>query len=136
MVHALAEIRRCLLPRGILIDLRPVADRWPVEIIRTDTHHLAGRLVDLPTGLADDQAAFQAMEQAEAQGWFIRKGEDYFPLFYHWENPDEMIETIKTRWEGFIQLDEETEKNARSGWTTEARLRVQLKMLITRWQKR
>ena len=33
MVHALEEIRRVLLPGGILIDLRPLADRWRVEVV-------------------------------------------------------------------------------------------------------
>jgi len=32
MVHALDEIRRTLKPNGILIDLRPVEDNWPVEV--------------------------------------------------------------------------------------------------------
>jgi len=135
MVHALDEIRRCLLPRGILIDLRPVADRWPVEIIRPESHHLAGRLVDLPSGLGDDQAAFQAMGQAEANGWFIREREDYFPLYYYWDTPEEMQEVITTKWEDFVKLDEETINDIRPRWTAGARMRVTLKMLITCWQK-
>ena len=32
MVHALAEIRRVLVSDGVLIDLRPLADQWPVEV--------------------------------------------------------------------------------------------------------
>ena len=33
MVHALSEVRRVLSPDGILIDLRPLADNWPVEVV-------------------------------------------------------------------------------------------------------
>ena len=32
MVHALEEIHRTLRPGGLLIDLRPLLDRWPVEV--------------------------------------------------------------------------------------------------------
>ncbi|HEY5268876.1 MAG TPA: hypothetical protein VII97_00945 [Anaerolineales bacterium] len=33
MVHALEEIQRVLAPGGTLLDLRPLADCWPVEIV-------------------------------------------------------------------------------------------------------
>ncbi|MBK9601135.1 MAG: hypothetical protein IPO36_04725 [Anaerolineales bacterium] len=58
MVHALDEIRRTLKSDGILIDLRPVEDRWAVEVASQQEIQTAGQLTDMPIGRADDEAAF------------------------------------------------------------------------------
>ena len=54
MVHALEEINRVLVPSGLLIDLRPLLERWPVEIAWGNGYREIGRLTDLPEGLSDD----------------------------------------------------------------------------------
>ncbi len=60
MVHALQEAWRVLLPNGIMIDLRPRSDNMPLEILHKDGIDSAG-LVDMSPGLADDQAADEAI---------------------------------------------------------------------------
>ncbi len=138
MVHALSEIQRVLAPDGILIDLRPLADRWPIEVASRREAREAGRLTDLEIGLEDDRAANESMHQAESQGWFLREREEFFPFFYYWDSPNEMREYLDEEWSDFMAVDEEVWKTIRSMWAVadaDARLRIRVKMLITRWKK-
>ncbi len=138
MVHALNEIHRVLVPNGTLIDLRPLADRWQIEVASSREIKEAGRVTDLTIGLEDDRAANEAMAWAEAQKQFAREQEEFFPLFYYWDSPNEMKEFVDEEWVDFITVDEDTWKNIRSTWVVanaDARLRVRAKMLITRWKK-
>ena len=138
MVHALSEIRRVLLPDGILIDLRPVLSNWPIEVVSAREIQGTGRIQDLPLGVADDNAANQSSAWAEQNGWFRREEEEFFPFYYSWDSPSEMEEWIIDEWEGFIQLDEESKRATRSTWAlgdADSTVRVGVKMLITRWKK-
>ena len=138
MVHALEEIRRTLIPGGVLLDLRPLADRWPVEVKSGRADHEIGRLTDLPTGLADDESANNAIKEASAKGWFVRESEQIFSLFYYWETPEEMREHIKEKWADFLQLEEVVFLASKSAWASagaDRRVRIRMKMLLTRWRK-
>lgn len=137
MVHALSEIRRVLMPDGILIDLRPVLDRWQIEVASIRESRGTGRMQDIPVGLADDEAANQSVARAAQDGWFTREQEDFFSFIYSWDSPKEMEAWIEEEWEGFIGLDEETRQATRSAWATadaDTRVQVKVKMLITRWR--
>jgi hypothetical protein len=138
MVHALNEIQRVLAPNGILIDLRPLAGSWPIEVASAREIKEAGHASDMPAGVEDDQAANQAVQQAAEQKWFRREREEFFPFFYYWDSPNEMKEYIDDEWEDFISVDEDTWMSIRSMWAVanaDARLRIRVKMLITRWKK-
>jgi hypothetical protein len=137
MVHALSEIRRVLVDGGIMIDLRPILDRWPIEVTSARSIRETGRIQDLPPGNADDEAANRSIARAEQDGWFIRQAEDFFPFIYSWDTPSEMETWIEEEWEDFIRLDEDTKQATRSAWATsdaDARVQVRVKMLITRWK--
>ena len=137
MVHALSEIQRVLTGDGIMIDLRPILDRWPIEVISARGIRATGRIQDLSLGLADDEAANRSMAQAEQHGWFIREAEDVFPFIYSWDTPSEMEEWIETEWHDFIRLDDDSKRTTRSAWASadaDARVQVKVKMLITRWK--
>ncbi len=139
MVHALGEIRRVLVPEGILIDLRPIADRWVIEVFSARETRETGHVTDLPLGLEDDEAANQAMREAEAKGWFQRESGTFFPLHYVWDTASEMEKWIDEEWTDFISLGEEARRATRSAWAlgdADSRVRVRAKMLITRWRKR
>ncbi len=139
MVHALEEIRRILIPGGVMIDLRPLADRWPVEVISDRTHHELGRLTDLPAGLADDEAANNAIKESARRGWFVLESELNFPFFYYWDTPEEMQEHIHEKWGDFMQMADQVYSETQKAWATagaDRRVRVQAKMLLTRWRKR
>jgi hypothetical protein len=138
MVHALDEIRRVLVEEGVLIDLRPLGNRWRVEVFSARETRLTGTMTDLPAGLEDDNAANQAMAEGERQGRFLREKEELFPIHYIWDTPSEMEEWIDTEWEGFVGLGDETRRATRSAWAlgdADSRVRVEVKVLITRWRK-
>ena len=138
MVHALSEIRRVLIPNGILIDLRPVLDHWQVEVASAREVRETGRMQDFPLGLADDEAANRSMAQSEERGWLRRDQEEFFSYYYSWNTPKKMEEWIEEEWHGFIELDEETKRATRSAWAVgdaDTQVRLRVKMLITRWRK-
>ena len=138
MVHALDEIRRTLKPKGILIDLRPMESNWSVEVSSSTGYQFAGRLNDMPTGLADDAAAFKAMREVESRKWYIKEKEEEFAFFYYWDTPSEMKEFIETEWEDFEKMEESVYRAAQSLWSqanADAQVRVRVKMLITKWER-
>lgn len=137
MVHALGEIHRVLAPDGVLIDLRPLCDRWQIEVFSARETRQTGHVTDLPLGLEDDESANQAMRNAESKGWFTRENETFFPLHYVWDTASDMEKWVDEEWENFIGLDEETRRATRSAWAlgdADSRVRVRAKMLITRWK--
>lgn len=137
MVHALSEIRRVLTADGIMIDLRPVSGRWPIEVISVSGVRGTGDLQDLEPCVRDDEAANLSMARAEQQGWFIRQAEDFFSFIYSWDTPSEMEEWIDTEWSDSILLDDESKQATRSAWATaeaDARVQIRARMLITRWR--
>lgn len=139
MVHALREIHRVLVPDGVLIDLRPVSDRWPVEVVSESGVRETARFQDLPVGLADDKAADRAIAYAAETGWFTHDEETFFPFTYSWDTPSEMEEWLNDEWNESIALDEESLRATRSAWAlgdADSRVRVSVKMLITRWIKK
>jgi hypothetical protein len=138
MVHALEEIRRVLSADGLLIDLRPVLDRWPVEVAWGSEYQEVGRLTDLPGAVSDDEAANRAIEEAAHRGWFLLEQRERFSLFYSWDTARDMEEFLREEWEGFAQLDEEVSRAAKSAWALanpDARVRVRAGMMIERWRK-
>lgn len=138
MVHALGEIQRVLVPDGILIDLRPLCDRWSIEVVSGRETRQTGRVTDLPLGLDDDEAANQAMREAETNGWFKREGGEFFPIHYIWDTASDMEKWVDEEWEELIGLDEEVKRATRSAWAlgdADSRVRVRVKMLITKWRR-
>ena len=138
MVHALHEIQRILKPKGMLIDLRPVEDNWSVEVSASSGYQVTGRVNDLPIGLEDDEAAFRAMREVEARGWFIRKKEDVFSFFYYFDTPSEMKGFMDEEWEDFVKVDEAAWQKTRSVWASsnaDARVRIRVKMHIALWER-
>jgi hypothetical protein len=138
MVHALEEIRRTLVPQGVLIDLRPLAESWPVELVSGQATYQTGCLTDLPAGLADDQAAKDAIRSAALRGWFVLESDQSFPFFYYWDSPEEMLGHIQEKWGDFLQLDPQvysTIQNAWAGMRPDRRVRVKVKMHLALWRK-
>ncbi|MEO8355221.1 MAG: hypothetical protein ABI621_04855 [Chloroflexota bacterium] len=138
MVDALSEIRRVLVPKGILIDMRPLADRWQVEVVSSRGVRESGRVEDLPEQVSGDVASNKTMQEVESRGWFVRESEDFFPFFYSWDTPSEMEKFADDDWSDFIRLGEADRKSTRSAWAVgdaDSRVRIRVKILITRWKK-
>ena len=79
------------------------------------------------------------MREAEKRGWFRREREELFSFFYSWDTPSEMEEFIAEDWADFIGLGEEARQATRSAWAignADSRVRVRVKILITKWRLR
>lgn len=138
MVHALDEVRRVLAPDGILIDLRPLADNWRVEVVSLREVKRTGRVEDLPVQTNGDVAANAAIQAAEKRGWFKREQDELFPFFYSWDTPSEMEEFVDDDWSDFVGMEEDTRRATRSAWAVadgDSRVRVRVEILIARWRK-
>jgi hypothetical protein len=138
MVHALREIRRVLVPDGILIDMRPLADCWPVEVVSLREVKRTGRVLDLPAQTDGDLAANQAMQEVERRGWFRPEEQQLFPFVYAWDRPSEMEEFVNDEWQDFIALDDETKRATRAAWAVadaDSRVRIRINVWIARWRK-
>ncbi|MBM3126755.1 MAG: hypothetical protein FJZ87_17085 [Chloroflexi bacterium] len=139
MVHALGEIHRVLKPHGMLIDIRSIASAWPVEVVTNNKVVKTAWLTDDPSAIEDDLAANRAMSEAESRGWYHKQKADFFNCNYYWDTPSEMLEYLQTEWQGFESLDESTFGRVKSAWASadgDARLRISLTILITRWGKK
>ena len=88
-----------------------------------------------PSG-GDSEGCLQ-LEKHESR-WFLKKGENEFTFFYYWDRPSEMKEFMDTEWEDYEKLEEAVYRKTKSLWASanaDARVRVRVKMLITRWKK-
>lgn len=136
-LDALNEIRRVLVPDGIVIDIRSILDSWEIEVAAAREIRTTGRVKDIPSGIEHDEGANKALIQAEEYGWYIRDESEFFSYSYSWDTPSEMEESIKEDWQDFIALDDETQKSTRSAWAlgdADSRVRLQVKMSISRWK--
>ena len=97
MVHALAETWRVLRVGGRLVDLRPYASGWPLEILTRDSRLLAGPLDDSiwqPMDVACDKAIRETLRR----GWFEEENEGSFEYTYYWDSVDGMAAYLKENW--------------------------------------
>ncbi len=136
MVHALKEIWRALAPRGILIDLRPLSDQWPIEILDGDQAALAGHIDDSQDGVADTDAN-NALLRVEGSGLFTREREGTFTFHWYWDTLDEMLAYVKERWTN-TRIPEEVMAEAKrllTGAGADPKIRIRGKMIISRWRK-
>jgi hypothetical protein len=138
MVHALDEIRRVLVQGGVLLDIRPVETRSPIEIAWSDGFHQAGELHENTAYQVDERAANAAIAEAEERGWFQKEQQKDFSIFYYWDTPSEMKKEIEDEWDEPDKLVEEEYRKVQSAWATanaDARVRVRVKIMMARWMR-
>jgi hypothetical protein len=137
MVHALKEIWRVLLPRGWLLDVRPLSVNAPLEVVAGNQVWLAGR-VDESAGLPDDHAANESLRTMVRDGWFIRERQAHFDYAWYWDTLDELQTHIAEKWSNSVTMpatvENETARLLAAGGTR-ARVRLQLTLTIARYRK-
>ena len=109
-----------------------------MEVTTDRTHYEVGRLSDLPGEQADDEAANSAIQEAARRGWFVLESKQNFPFLYYWDTPGEMREYIQEKWSDFVLLEDDLFTAVKTAWTAagaEGRVRVRMKMQLTRWRK-
>ena len=137
MVHALQEGWRVLVPRGILIDLRPYSVDVPLEVLHKDGNESAG-LVDLSPGIALDQAADEALSSVLRTGIFKRLKSEYFDFAYYWNSVEDLLVDWNEKWKEEANLPEVVVERASSlckEYASHARLRVRIQMKLDEFVK-
>jgi hypothetical protein len=96
MVDALHETWRVLIPNGILIDMRPINSRPPIEVVAGDMVRPVGT-VDDSAAASDSAAADRAIQTIVQSGHFaaIQAGE--FVFAHYWDSVAEMTNYLETR---------------------------------------
>ncbi len=137
MVHALKEAWRVLVPKGMMIDVRPLSVDVPLEVATTNGKEQAG-MVDLSPGLQYDDAADQAIEQVLTEGLYSQLSNETFDFVYCWHTYHGMVVDFEERWEGEIIVAKEVLENARQLYRRKlpgTRLLLPMKMKLTIYTK-
>jgi len=137
MVHALEQIWEALRPGGLLIDVRPVSARWPLEILAPSRVIRAGRIDDSPNAV-DDHAADAAIRTAVRRRFFRPTARATFPFDYIWDSVAEMSEYVTANWEGCAVLRSGLLARAYSqerGTHGEKHVRITMRMILRTYLK-
>lgn len=105
MVHALNEAWRVLIPRGIMIDLRPLSIDTSLDIIFKEKSESAG-IVDMSPDIEDDIAADHAIESVIKEGIYKGLSTECFELTYYWKTVKGMMADYRERWKNDVIIEE------------------------------
>lgn len=93
MVHALKEIWRVLVPGGILLDLRPLPAKWPLEIVADRQVRMAGFMDESPS-VPHHVASQEALAQVVSEGEFLRERQGSYDRIYDYDSLNEMKDRV------------------------------------------
>ena len=95
MVHALGESWRVLDVEGILIDLRPLSTRFPIDAVTESNEFRLGE-GDATATIDDDRAADLATLDRVRAGWLMSLHRVEFDIHYYWQTTDEMADFLRS----------------------------------------
>ena len=132
MVHALKEAHRILVPKGIMIDVRPLSVDVPLEIIYKGGRESAG-ILDLSPDIDKDIAADRAIECVILDRIYKESYVEYFDFAYYWKTIKGMEEDLEDYWKDDVVVPEEVLQRARMLFKkqrpqTQMRVGVQMKL--------
>jgi hypothetical protein len=142
MVDALRETWRVLVPGGVLLDWRPLHQKWTLEVLSGRQARVAGLMDDSPK-LMDDLAADQTVAQVIGEGWFARERRHSFDYAWYWDSLSQMKrhleEPAEGEWHPPVRLPQAVSEQAQrlgEGCSEGPRVRVRFKMRMSRYRKR
>ena len=138
MVHALREIWRVLVLNGVMIDLRPFADNWPLAVVDGERVYEAG-LFDASPGSVVDTAANGAISQVLREGLFSCEYAELFTQALYWDTMTELEEYLEAHWATEVLLPallKEKALHLLNNVGAEGKLRLNLSMTIARYHKK
>ena len=94
MVHALTEIRRTLVPGGLLLDIRPFLPFGPLELVVGGEVHRLGRLDEAEFD-PGDPAADEAVAEVTRRGLFSLRETGSFHYAGYWETVGELRDYLE-----------------------------------------
>jgi hypothetical protein len=140
MVHALEEVWRVLAPGGWMVDLRPMAGNWPMEVLDAAGAGapLFAGTVDGSPSLRDEVPANAATARMVERGLFAREVRALFEIAYYWPTLSEMETFAASTWANSAVIPSATTREARrlvrsaSGRTE---IRVRRTMELVRYRR-
>lgn len=136
MVDALHEAWRVLIPGGLLLDLRPLAINWPVEMVTGIRQQHIGWVNTLDR-LADGVASDRALAHAVDAGWFSTPHRVVFDFIYLWHSPDGLRQHAAENWSHYRLAPELLTEAARvhAAAGPGAQLRIRRTMTLGRYER-
>jgi hypothetical protein len=95
MVHALREASRVIDRDGTLVDLRPLAESFPIDAIVGSDALRVGE-ADAATGAEDDRAADRSVREQSDGGWLLLRHQAQFDIHFYWDTIPAMAEYMRT----------------------------------------
>ncbi len=132
MVHALKEAWRVLVPKGIMIDLRPLPIDVPLEVVYEGGYEAAG-IVDMSLDYEFDVAPDKAVEQVLEEGIFVQNILETFDYSFYWRTFHGMVVDLEENWKGDLEVPKDVLNNARAiyiRYRPKSRLRLPMKMKL------
>ncbi len=133
MVHALHEVWRTLIPGGVLLDIRPYLPFGPLELIRTESISVLGRLDEVESD-PSDAAADEAIAEVTRRGLFHLDRADSFHYAGYWDSVGEVREYLRD-WTDVARLPRRLAGLARKSLRyagPKARLRLKTYVVVNR----
>ena len=95
MVHALREAERVLVPKGTLVDLRPLSTSFPIDAVSESCEIRMGT-ADGTATVADDRAADRAMAMEVESGRLLPRCRTELEVRYYWDTTADMADWMRT----------------------------------------
>jgi hypothetical protein len=137
MVHALKEVWRVLVPRGTLIDLRPLCVDVPLEILTPTGNESAG-LVDMSPDIDKDISAEAATKEVVRDGFYKKIKQETFGFAYYWSTIRALKTDLDENWKDDVILPGEVLRLARALFKKHkntAQIRIKIRMLLGKYRK-
>ena len=138
MVDALKEAWRVLRPRGVLLDLRPLAQDMPIEIASQGNIAVSG-FVDGAPGKPHDDACDVSLARVQGDGWFACEHQRVFDLPVYFDTVDDMRRYLEENFRvRHAALEDDALEHARRTLTRAAkgaRVRLRHRLLLARYRR-